>query len=207
MLLCCQTAQCPHLHTILHLQVTEVVTIYQRKVTPKNFIDEYCYFEANMVIFPLVSAASANNSTISLPNGYILPECPAPFLKDPLATAGTNNSVSPDSCSNGCCIPCPVQDYLYPVGWVAKGFIATDVIRTISAVCALFLVISYAILPDKRTHPSLLIFEFSIALFLYSADVVFALGNPKRIQCSTDIVASTQDNNVLCAAQGKSLFG
>jgi hypothetical protein len=92
------------------------------------------------------------------------------------------------------------------VGWVAKGFIATDVIRTISAVCALFLVISYAILPDKRTHPSLLIFEFSIALFLYSADVVFALGNPKRIQCSTDIVASTQDNNVLCAAQGKSLF-
>ncbi|GAB5592993.1 hypothetical protein Unana1_07893 [Umbelopsis nana] len=63
-------------------------------------------------------------------------------------------------------------------------------------------VISYAILPDKRSHPSLLIFEFFIALFLYSADVVFALGNPRRIQCSTDIIPSTQDNNTLCAVQG-----
>lgn len=80
---------------------------------------------------------------------------------------------------------------------------ATDIIRSVSAILALFLVISYAVLPDKRTHPSLLIFEFFIALFLYSADVLFVLGNPKGIQCSTDIVSSTQNNNLVCAIQGK----
>ncbi|KAJ2955576.1 hypothetical protein NQZ79_g8425 [Umbelopsis isabellina] len=146
-------------------------------------------------------SSTAAGSTLTLPAGYILPSCPAPFLKDPLAQAGTNNSISSDTCANGCCIPCPVQEYFYPVGWMEKGFIATDIIRSVSAILSLFLVISYAVLPDKRTHPSLLIFEFFIALFLYSADVLFVLGNPKRIQCSTDIVASTQDNNLVCAIQ------
>jgi hypothetical protein len=86
-----------------------------------------------------------------------------------------------------------------------KGFLATDIIRSVSAGLSLFLVISYAVLPDKRSHPSLLIFEFFIALFLYSADVLFVVGNPKRIQCSTDIVSSTQGNNIICAIQGQSV--
>jgi hypothetical protein len=149
-----------------------------------------------------VNAIISNASAISLPAGYIFTECPAPFLKDPLAQSGTNNSVSPSTCEYGCCIPCPVQDYLYPVGWTQKGFLATNVIRTISMACALFLVISFAILPDKRTHPSLLIFEFVIALFLYNGSILFSLGNPKRLQCSTEIVNSTQENNLLCAVQG-----
>ncbi|CAO3658864.1 unnamed protein product [Umbelopsis ramanniana] len=149
-----------------------------------------------------VNAITSNASAISLPSGYILPVCPAPFLKDPLAQSGTNNSVSPDTCSNGCCVPCPVQEYLYPEGWIVNGFLATNIIRTISTACTFFLVVSYAILPDKRTHPSLLIFEFLIALFFYSGSVLFSLGDPKRIQCSTDIVNSTQQNNLLCAAQG-----
>jgi hypothetical protein len=158
---------------------------------------------ATIVFSPHFSASTASsNSTISLPVGYILPECPAPFVRDPLAQAGTNNTISAAYCFNGCCIPCPVQEYLYPTGWLANGATATTVIRTVSTGCALFLVISYAILPDKRSHPSLLIFEFFIALFLYSVDVVFALGNPRRIQCSTDIIRSTQDNNTLCAVQG-----
>lgn len=45
--------------------------------------------------------------------GYIMAECPAPFLKDPSAKPGvTTNTLNNIYCRSGCCIPCPAQNYV-----------------------------------------------------------------------------------------------
>lgn len=65
------------------------------------------------------------------------------------------------------------------------------------------MLVSYLILPDKRRHPSLLILNVSASIFLFSMVVYFSIGNPQKLQCANIVEVSTQDNNILCATQGK----
>lgn len=52
-------------------------------------------------------------------------------------------------------------------------------------------------------HPSLLILNLSIGIFLFSMTSFFAIGNLKRVQCASNGVSPGEmDNNKLCAAQG-----
>ncbi|ORX54543.1 hypothetical protein DM01DRAFT_1407379 [Hesseltinella vesiculosa] len=154
---------------------------------------------------PLVSAHSGLNMS-AIPDSYIFPVCPPPFLPDPVARADPTKSTSKLTCRHGCCIPCPFQNYFYYEGWVEHAYMATDIIRSVSAVCSLFIVVSYLVLPDKRRHPSLLILHMSIAIFIFSFVAFFPLGDPRRIQCHDAVTVSTQENNVLCAAQGSLLI-
>ncbi|KAL9546339.1 hypothetical protein PS6_007715 [Mucor atramentarius] len=141
----------------------------------------------------------------AVPAGFVMAECPAPFLVDPLAASGS--SINDKYCRYGCCIPCPAQNLFYKENWATRGFLATDVIRFVSAVLSLILVISYLVLPDKRRHPSLLILNMSIAIFLFSMVVFFSVGNPKRLQCAANgISPGEMGNNTLCAAQGAILI-
>lgn len=82
-------------------------------------------------------------------------------------------------------------------------FLATDILRFLSSIVSLFMLVSYLVLPDKRRHPSLLILNVSASIFLFSMVVFFSIGNPTRLQCANSVAVSTQDNNTLCATQGK----
>ncbi|KAI8065543.1 hypothetical protein BC940DRAFT_304361 [Gongronella butleri] len=154
------------------------------------------------------SVPSQTNSTginfAAIPEGTVFAECPAPFIRDPLADK--NETSSPLTCRFGCCVPCPYQNFFYYEGWVEHAYMATDIVRSVSAVCAFFIVFSYLVLPDKRRHPSLLILNMSIAIFIFSFVAFFSLGDPTRVQCASSVQSSTQDNNVLCAAQGALLI-
>ncbi|KAI7873176.1 uncharacterized protein EV154DRAFT_487394 [Mucor mucedo] len=142
-----------------------------------------------------------------IPEGFVMQECPSPFLKDPLAKQGSNDTLDPHYCQFGCCIPCPAQNLFYKENWATRGFLATDILRFISAILSFVLVISYLILPDKRRHPSLLILNLSIAIFLFSMGVFFSVGNPKRLQCAANGISTGEmGNNTLCAAQGAILI-
>lgn len=55
-------------------------------------------------------------------------------------------------------------------------------------------------------HPSLLILNFALAIFLFSMVVFFSIGDTKRLQCSGDINPADMDNNALCGAQGAILI-
>ncbi|KAI8377588.1 uncharacterized protein BYT42DRAFT_614261 [Radiomyces spectabilis] len=161
------------------------------------------------MIPPHVTLAEGENplNLSAIPFGFMLATCPAPFVRDPLAKPGTNDTLQPRSCRYGCCIPCPAQNYFYRVGWAETGFLVTNIIRCISAVLSLFIVISYLVLPDKRRHPSLLILNLSIGVFLFNLTVFFSIGDPVGLQCASDVInESTQDNNALCAAQGAVLI-
>lgn len=104
---------------------------------------------------------------------------------------------------------------------------ATNILRCISAVLSFIILVSYLVLPDKRKwvwmllptlllssvlitkpcrHPSLLILNFSLAIFLFNMVVFFSIGNPRRLQCADNINPADQDNSALCAAQGAILI-
>ncbi|CAO3641592.1 unnamed protein product [Cunninghamella blakesleeana] len=158
------------------------------------------------LIEPKVDNQHSGLNISAIPESFVMAQCPAPFLPDPLAQK--NQSTNPLTCRFGCCVPCPMQNYLYHKGWTEHAFFATDIIRCISAVGAFFIMFSYFVLPDKRRHPSLLILNFSIAIFLFSVVAFFSVGDPKKLQCADAITQSTQENNTLCAAQGAILvFG
>ncbi|KAI8993587.1 hypothetical protein BDB01DRAFT_776801 [Pilobolus umbonatus] len=166
--------------------------------------DEIC----NQIPTQLTEEQSKKKLDLSgIPPGFIISQCPAPFIADPLAEAGTDHTEDEIHCKFGCCIPCPTQNYFYKENWAIRGFMAADIIRFISAMLTLVLVVSYLVLPDKRRHPSLLILNLSVSLFLFSIPAVFALGDPKRLQCAANgITAGQMGNNTLCAVQGAILI-
>ncbi|KAI8368143.1 uncharacterized protein BYT42DRAFT_585453 [Radiomyces spectabilis] len=156
---------------------------------------------------PKVSDQHGDLNLSAVPEGFVLGSCPAPFLKDPLAKQGTTDTTNPTYCRFGCCVPCPAQELFYNEGWMVHGFLATDIVRFISAVASFVILVSYLVLPDKRRHPSLAILNLSLAIFLFSMTVFFSIGDPRRLQCAADhINPGQQDNNMLCAAQGAILI-
>jgi hypothetical protein len=127
--------------------------------------------------------------------------CPPPFILDPHYKQG-GASLYQDSCQAGCCIPCPMPYSLYSTG-ALDGFRVSTIFKSVSAIAALLLVISYLFLPKKREHPALLILFSAIAILIYSAGGFFALIEPRKLQCGNDFVTSTMHNNQLCLVQGK----
>jgi hypothetical protein len=51
----------------------------------------------------------------AIPAGFTMQECPAPFLKDPLAAQ--NSTVDETNCRFGCCVPCPAQNLVSDIGF------------------------------------------------------------------------------------------
>ncbi|KAI8138247.1 hypothetical protein BJV82DRAFT_631602 [Fennellomyces sp. T-0311] len=151
--------------------------------------------------------ASHGFNVSAVPAGYILTECTPPFVKDPLAKVGSNDTLDPIYCRFGCCIPCPAQNYFYKEGYPQKGFLATDIIRITGCILSFFVLVSYLVLPDKRRHPTIIILYISLCIFVFSLVAFFSIGDPKRLQCAADgIQQGTQDNNTLCAIQGALLI-
>lgn len=153
-----------------------------------------------------VSKDQAGLHLAAVPPGFVLAECPSPFIRDPKAKNGTTDTENAVFCRFGCCMPCPAQDLFFNQGWTKHGFLATNIVRFVSAVASFVILVSYLVLPDKRRHPSLLILNFALAIFLFSMVVFFSIGDPKRLQCSGDINPADMDNNALCGAQGAILI-
>lgn len=158
------------------------------------------------LIPPTVDNQHSGLNLSALPENTVLAHCPAPFIPDPVAQQDPTKSTNSVTCRFGCCVPCPFQSYFYYEGWSEHAFFATDIVRSVSAVTVFFIMLSYFVLPDKRRHPSLLILNFSVAVFLFSFVAFFSVGDPKKLQCADAITPSTQKNNNLCAAQGAILM-
>jgi len=84
-----------------------------------------------------------------------------------------------------------------------------DILKSLSALLALIVAVSYMVLPEKLHHPSNLILFAAISSCLFSAAVIPSYGDPRRIQCATHqanptvlIVTATSYNNILCTIQG-----
>ena len=76
-----------------------------------------------------------------------LNNCSAPLLKNPDLSANYSN------CYGACCLPCPTIDAFYPEGLYVRFFTVLEVFSMISFFSILFVLISYAVLPERRRFP------------------------------------------------------
>ncbi|RKP07668.1 hypothetical protein THASP1DRAFT_16710, partial [Thamnocephalis sphaerospora] len=124
--------------------------------------------------------------------------CPPPLIRDPAWP-----SISPiPECAAGCCVPCPREYSLYPEGVLENGFHMATIARTISGILMIYLFISYLVLPNKRKHPSLLIFFATFSVMIFSSVGFFTISDPHTFQCANEITKSTMRNNTACGIQG-----
>ncbi|KAI9344216.1 hypothetical protein DFJ73DRAFT_840617 [Zopfochytrium polystomum] len=147
---------------------------------------------------PVIKAASSSGSTST---GSIT--CPR-FFKP--ATNLTNYQTSNNCAKSGCCVPCPVQDYFYPVGSFNNVLTISIVLHAISAALMAYVVVSWAVLPGRRTHPGDIVLHFCVCITLWMGTTLFTIGNPKRIQCYDDITVATASNSTICGAMAACLM-
>ena len=76
-----------------------------------------------------------------------LKTCQPPFLENPDPSANYSN------CYGACCLPCPTIDAFYPEGLYVRFFTVLEVFSMISFFSILFVLISYAVLPERRRFP------------------------------------------------------
>jgi hypothetical protein len=90
--------------------LTVLVTISQQNVN-NNMNNTTKRLHINNLF--IVSAEQIEGGELimsGIPAGFVMESCPEPFLKDPLAVAGTNATLDEKYCRYGCCIPCPAQN-------------------------------------------------------------------------------------------------
>jgi len=166
----------------------------------KEFIQPSTFFPQDCNNYP---AEQCNDS----PQLSIKPKCFSPLIEDQTwIKSNKSKDIDENFCQNGCCLPCPQSYSLYPPNKMQNGFLITQIIRAISAIGSGIMLISYLVLPGKRTHPSILILFASLMIFLFSSNVFFSIGNAKKIQCANEVTPSTQENNALCGIQGALLI-
>ncbi|KAJ3096280.1 hypothetical protein HDU97_006063 [Phlyctochytrium planicorne] len=125
--------------------------------------------------------------------------CPFPFLPKTPNTVNKNcQDVAPGVT---CCIPCPVQDYVYPKGQFNIAVMLTQIGSATSALLVGYVVLSWAVLPGRRQHPGDIVLHFAIACMIWQSCALFLIGNPRRIQCADEVTTSTASNNTLCGIQ------
>ncbi|KAI9344215.1 hypothetical protein DFJ73DRAFT_840615 [Zopfochytrium polystomum] len=148
------------------------------------------------------AAAAAGNGTSS-GNAPRLTTCPAFFI--PSTQSDFSSLFNCDS-TTGCCIPCPIQNYLYPQDQFNEALNVGLILNVVSTVLMGLVVMSWCILPGRRTHPGDIVLHFSMAVFLWQAANLFLVGNPKRVLCKDDVTVATSSNNVLCRIQAALLM-
>ncbi|KAJ3206767.1 hypothetical protein HDU67_007956 [Dinochytrium kinnereticum] len=127
------------------------------------------------------------------------PKCNPPFLP-------RTSNVTNKNCIGDCCVPCPVQDWIYPANQFNTAVVLSRIASGISALLVGYVVLSWAVLPGRRQHPGDIVLHFAIAVMIWQSCALFLLGNPRRIQCADSVTVSTASNNLLCGIQGALLM-
>ncbi|KAF9944705.1 hypothetical protein BGZ70_004411 [Mortierella alpina] len=95
---------------------------------------------------------------------------------------------------------CPAVESFYEPGTMHRVLNAAYITRQFSLACAVFMTISYLVLPGKRSQPhiSVLFLNISLSLWFAAFDIMPGSSNA----CITDFEESTGHNSKLCGAQG-----
>ncbi|KAF9924194.1 hypothetical protein FBU30_005789 [Linnemannia zychae] len=122
--------------------------------------------------------------------------CPALMIPDP----NPSNPVNGRVCVKGCCVRCPAINSFYEPGRVENVLKAAYFTRQASLGFAVFMAVSYLLLPGKRSQPHISVLFLTVSLTLwYSAfDIMPGYSNA----CANDLDQSTASNSRLCGVQG-----
>ncbi|KAI9222988.1 hypothetical protein BC828DRAFT_403551 [Blastocladiella britannica] len=148
--------------------------------------------------------------------GSIMPPAPCPSYMatnpdgelNPLNAA--NNTLG-GQCFGRCCFPAPKMQLFYKEGQVTNINKLSVYVRAVSSVFALFVFLSYLVLPNKRKHPAIIVFFFAMAMTFWMGNIWMSFPDPRRVQCAVDAqspdglspwLESRFATNQLCTIQG-----
>ncbi|KAG0272547.1 hypothetical protein BGZ95_011698, partial [Linnemannia exigua] len=124
--------------------------------------------------------------------------CPAIMIPDP--NPDPKNPIPNRICTGGCCVKCPAVNSFYEPDQVENVLRAAYFTRQASLGFAVFMAISYLVLPGKRSQPHISVLFLTVSLSLWYAAFNIMPGYSNA--CVNDLDQSNGSNSKLCGAQG-----
>ncbi|KAI9372935.1 hypothetical protein BJX61DRAFT_410875 [Aspergillus egyptiacus] len=136
-------------------------------------------------------------------------DCPAPYYQESLFdnggfVGGRLCQATPAAGNISCCLPCPQATWLYGEEIQEKTRIASWVSVAVLPLC-IFLLVSYAVLPAKRTHRHYLSICFTLGICCMQIAFIIPLGT-KPDQCYNEITPNDMHSSLSCAFTGAMLL-
>ncbi|KAK6519516.1 hypothetical protein TWF281_003343 [Arthrobotrys megalospora] len=140
----------------------------------------------------------------------LLEFCPTPLvpLADFPATGGSINGrlctkiPTPFGTTYPCCVPCPVQDWLYPDNF-SRIVDAVAYVNLASITACLFMLLSFWVLPTTQTHRHYLSVSLVVAVLIMEASFVVGMATKdKDHKCINEITPYDMASSVPCALSG-----
>ncbi|EPS42929.1 hypothetical protein H072_3053 [Dactylellina haptotyla CBS 200.50] len=140
----------------------------------------------------------------------LLEFCPKPLV--PLADyPASGGSINGRLCTNiptpfgttwPCCVPCPIQDWLYPDNF--NNIVdAVAYVNIVSIVTCLFMLLSYWVLPTTQTHRHYLSVSLCVAVIIMESSFIVGMATKdKDHKCINDITPYDMASSVPCALSG-----
>ncbi|KAF2843100.1 hypothetical protein M501DRAFT_926249, partial [Patellaria atrata CBS 101060] len=135
-----------------------------------------------------------------------LSECPEPFQEErnyPRTGGyipGRYCGASPINKDVICCLPCPIQQWVFPDNYITELRIV-DWIGLASLCLCIFLLLSYAVLPPEKSHRHYLTVGLVMAITLVQISFVIPLATDPEL-CTNDITPRDQYDSLSCAWSG-----
>ncbi|KAL2218597.1 hypothetical protein M432DRAFT_377923 [Thermoascus aurantiacus ATCC 26904] len=145
--------------------------------------------------------------TTQAKNGF----CPTPFLQEDLFPA-TGGFVDGRNCENitttqgeiSCCLPCPQAEWRYSDDLISKTVISSWINVAILPL-SIFLLVTYAVLPEKWTHRHYLSICFTLGICCMEIAFIIPLGT-KPNECFNEITPNDMRSDLSCAFTGAFLL-
>ncbi|KAL4803226.1 hypothetical protein BDV18DRAFT_145400 [Aspergillus unguis] len=133
-------------------------------------------------------------------------DCPVPYYQESLFDNG--GFIDGRFCNAlgniTCCLPCPLAPWVYGDEIHQQTRVASWVSVAVLPLCV-FLLISYAVLPAKRTHRHYLSICFTLGICCMQIAFIIPLGT-KPDQCYNEITPNDMHSNLSCAFTGAMLL-
>lgn len=99
-----------------------------------------------------------------------------------------------------CCLPCPMTEWVYPDNFTTLTG-AGDWVATVSAICCLFLLLSWLCLPVEKTNRHYLSICLTMAVALMNLGFVIPLAAQPE-QCYNSITPHSMQTSPVCGVSG-----
>ncbi|KAF4123965.1 7 transmembrane receptor (Secretin family) [Geosmithia morbida] len=132
--------------------------------------------------------------------------CPEPFFDAKLFDDGgfVEGRLCQQTGELSCCLPCPLTHWVYPDYFETVTDVANWV-ATVSAICCVFLILSWTVLPVNKTNRHYLSICLTIGIFIMSLGFVIPLA-AQPDQCFNRITPNSMHTSSVCGASGSMLM-